>query len=144
MRKSLFVFAFLMVLTTSCFYVESEIYPTDIVSDYNPTITFSSNIDTINDLSVTDSLLFRYTVAIDTGTLYFSDLYLGNLQLMRSDTTSDSIWILPDYVAENGDYDLTLVSYFKSFSGSLADIMNAEFLSADTSWSINILKEEIK
>ncbi len=144
MRKPGIVFIFLIILTASCFYTETDRYPTDIISEYNPKITFSSNIDTIKDITVTDSLLFSYKVAIDTGSLYFSDVYLGNLHLVRSDTTSDSLWIYPGYVNNNGDYELTLVSYFKSYSESLADIMNAEFLAADTSWSINIIREEVK
>jgi len=141
MKKPVLVFIIISLFTSSCYYVENERYSVEITSDYKPSISLSSNLDTLDSISVTDSLLFKYSVEIDTGSLYFSDVYIGNMQLFRSDSTTDSLHIYPYYVSVSGDYELTLVSYFKTYTGSLADLMDAEFLAADTSWIIHINRD---
>ncbi len=92
----------------------------------------------------TDSLLIKYEISIDTGRLYFADLYIGNYPLYRSVFETDSFWIAPDYVLIPGDYVLTLIAYYKSYSGSLADLMDAEFMVSDTNWTIKIYTDTIQ
>lgn len=126
----------ILVAFRSCYYVDSDVYRVDITPEITPRAIISSNLDTLDTIFVTDSLLFKYLVDIDTGQLYLADIYLGNFHLYRSDTIEDSIWIYRNFVPFHGDYDLTLVAYYRTLSGSLADILDAEFLASDTSWTL--------
>ncbi len=135
MRTGFIIFVLLLGFN-SCYYVDSERYGVDIVPEVTPQAHISSNLDGLDSILVTDSLLFSYSIEIDTGQLFLTDIYLGNSHIYRSDTISDSLWLYRDYVSFYGDYDLTLVAYYESYSGSLADIYEAEFLASDTSWTL--------
>jgi hypothetical protein len=133
---------FLLIAAKSCFYVDNNSYYVDIETDYFPTVLIASNFDTIDTITIVDSLLFKYEISIDTGTLFFADLFLDNLQLLRSDTIADSLWLYPGYINNRETYDITLRAYYRTYTGSLADIMNAEFFQADTSWTVQFFKNQ--
>ncbi|MCF8225601.1 MAG: hypothetical protein K9J30_06955 [Bacteroidales bacterium] len=137
MRKSLFVIL-LLFSVRSCFYVDTQEFETEIYLDFEPEVTISSNFDQLDNIRITDSIYFSYEIQIDTGKLYFSDLYLDNYLIYRSSSTADSIWIFPYYIEEDGDYDLTILAYYKSLTGSLADVLDAEPYVEDTTWVITI------
>lgn len=141
MKNIFAVFIFIFLFTSSCYYSDPSTYQVDIESDYNPFVEVVSNLGEYDSVPISDSLLFQYTITIDTGRLYFSDLYVGNLLINRSETLSDSFWIDPYYIKSPGDYQLTLLSYYKSYSERLADIYNAEFMVHDTAWTIKFYNE---
>jgi len=131
-----FVILLLLLSFRSCYYTDYENHIVDVIPEFTPQIQISSNLDGLNSILVSDSLLFRYSIEIDTGQLLLADVYLGNSLLYRSDTIADSLWVYMDYVNFYGDYDLTLRAYYQSFSGSLADIIGVEFLVADSIWTL--------
>ena len=131
-----FIILFLLLSFRSCYYTDYDSYRVDVVPEFTPQIKISSNLDGLDSILVTDSLLFRYSIEIDTGQLFLADIYIGNSHVFRSDTISDSLWIYKDYVSLYGDYYLTLRAYYQSYSGSLADILGAEFLVADSIWTL--------
>lgn len=131
-----FIILLLLLSFKSCYYTDYDSYRVDVVPEFTPKVQISSNLDGLNSILVTDSLLFRYSIEIDTGQLLLADVYLGNSLLYRSDTIVDSLWLYLDYVSFYGDYDLTLRAYYESFSGSLADIIGTEFLVADSVWTL--------
>ncbi len=135
-----FILLLLLLSFRSCYYVDSELYVVDVDPEFTPQVQISSNLDGLDSIPVTDSLLFSYSIEIDTGQLFVADIYIGNAHLYRSDTISDSIWIYKNYVNSSGDHDLTLIAYYKSFTGSLADIFDAEFLAADTSYTLTFIE----
>lgn len=141
MRRILPLFLFLMLFTGSCYYMDTETYRVEVESTYNPFVQITSNLDDVDSIFVADSFLFKYEIEIDTGRLFFADLFIGNYQIYRSDTLRDSLWIYPYYIEMDGDYVLTLAAYYKSYSESLADRLNAEFFIADTSWIFSIRRE---
>jgi hypothetical protein len=126
----------LLLSFKSCFYTDYERHSVDVVPEITPKVQISSNLDGLDSIIVTDSLLFSYSIAIDTGKLFLADVYLGSSLVHRSDTISDSLWFYKDYITIGGDYDLTLRAYYQSYSGSLADILGAEFLILDSMWTI--------
>jgi hypothetical protein len=126
----------LLLSFKSCYYTDYESYIVDVVPEITPKVEISSNLDGLDSIVVTDSLLFSYSIEIDTGQLLLADVYLGNALVHRSDTISDSLWFYKDYISFYGDHDLTLRAYYKSYSGSLADIIGSEFLIADSIWTI--------
>lgn len=131
-----FIILLLLISFRSCYYTDYDSYRVDVVPEFTPQVQISSNLDGLNSILVTDSLLFRYSIEIDTGQLFLADVYLGNSLLYRSDTIVDSLWLYRDYVSFYGDYDLTLRAYYQSFSGSLADIIGTEFLVVDSIWTL--------
>ena len=124
----------------SCYYLDSDVHMVDIKPEITPRAIISSNLDALDTIFVADSLLFKYLVDIDTGQLFLADVYLSNYLLYRSDTIQDSIWIYRDYIQFQGEYELKLVAYYQSLSGSLADIIGAEFMVSDTSWTLTFGK----
>jgi hypothetical protein len=141
MKKAVFITFILLLAARSCFYVDDSQYWVDIDAGYTSRVTITSSFDTIDSIMIVDSLLFKYEISIDTGEVYFADLYLNNLLIFRSDTVADSLWFYPDYFRTETTYDITLVAYYTKRTGSLADIMDADFLVADTSWTIRFLSE---
>jgi len=116
--------------------MDSSLYEVEVTYPEPPDIIIRSNLDSMDDLTFSDSLLFKYEVEIDTGTFYLADIYIDNTLIYRSDTIRDSIWIVPTANAAEGAYQLDLRAYAKTFSGSLADQLDAESFFADSSWVI--------
>lgn len=139
--KKIIVYTLLVLVVTSCFYTDGEQFESTIVSDYKPDVSFSSNLPPLDSLERLDSLFFSFDVTIDTGRLYYADLFFNNTWIFRTDTTIDSLWILPQDQLSNGLYDLTLVATYKSYTRSLADLLDAEPRYADTTWQIIIYSE---
>jgi|GEM_PF-2529815 len=136
MKKAVFILCILLFAARSCFYVDDSQYRVEIDPDFDPVVTFTSSFDAIDSIRIVDSVLFKYEISIDTGTLYYADLYLANLHLFRSDTLADSLWLYPYYINDGELYDITIIAYFKKYTGSLADILDAEPYIADTSWRV--------
>ena len=135
MRTGFFIIL-LLISFKSCYYTDSESHVVWVDPPFTPQALISSNLDGLDSIPVADSLLFIYSIEIDSGQLFLADVYLGNVRLFGSDEISDSIWIYKDYVSFEGDYELTLIAYYESLSGTLADIIDAEFLASDTSWTL--------
>lgn len=140
MKKSVLIIFILLLAARSCYYVDDSRHWVEI-EDYEPVVTFTSNFDTIDNIRIVDSLLFKYEINIDSGALYLADLYLNNMQLFRSDTVVDSLWIYPQYINDAETYYIHIVAYCRKFTGSLADILDADFLIADTSWTVRFFKD---
>jgi len=141
MKNIFTVFLLIFLFSSSCYYSDPSTYEVEIVSDYNPSVEVLSNLGIHDSVAILDSLLFEYMISIDTGRLYFADLYIGNLLIYRSESLSDSIWIDPYYITVPGDYTLTMLAYYKSYSESLADLYNAEFIVYDTAWTLKFYNE---
>lgn len=141
MARTGFIILLLVFTVHSCIYTDNSSYFEEIEPDYNPTVRITSNFDTIDSITIVDSLLFRYEISIDTGTLYFADLFLENQQLFRSDTLVDSLWFYPEYIYDGETYDITLRAYYRSYTGSLADAFNAEFLLTDSVWTVQFFTD---
>lgn len=131
----------LLLAAKSCFYTDDSRY--DVVIDHSvePSVVITSNFDTIDSIRIVDSLMFRYEISMDTGMLYYADVFLGNLQLFRSDTLVDSLWLYPGYINDGETYDIVVSAYYKKMTGSLADIINAEFYITDSIWPVTFFKE---
>ena len=141
MSRTGFTILLLMFTVNSCFYTDNSSYYAEIEPDYNPKVSITSNFDTIDSITIVDSLLFRYEISIDTGTLFFADLFLDNQQLLRSDTVADSLWFYPDYISSGETYDITLRAYYRTYTGSLADALDAEFFLSDTVWTVQFFTD---
>ncbi|MFC2080154.1 hypothetical protein ACFLRQ_01630 [Bacteroidota bacterium] len=144
MKKLSHILILVLFTTNSCYYSDLDTHEVEIQNNaYSPSISIKTNLDTMENIIFSDSLFFRYEIEIDTGRLYVSDLYLDNIQFFRSDTVVDSLFIIPGSLFYDGNYELTMLAYYKTYSGSLADILDAEFFIKDTSWIITIKRDDI-
>ena len=141
MKKLSIILILFILALSSCYYMDLNPNNVEVISSYSPTVNITSNLDQVDTIRLIDSLFFSYTIDIDTGKLFFADLYLGSYQLLRSGAVADSFWM---YFTNNnppGEYELILSAYYKTYSGSLADKYNSEFFVADTSWVLNLEPE---
>lgn len=138
MIRSVPLILLFLLLGRSCFYTDLSNYEVEIQGEYVPQISFASNLSGKDSVLIGDSIFFRYEILLDSGEYFFTDLYFDNQIIFRSDSLVDSLWIKPYYFADPGESILTLACFLKSYSGSLADIMNAEFLVADSAWAIKV------
>mgnify|MGYP006284746063 CR=1 FL=1 len=117
-------------------------YEVEITPEIVPQVTIETNMDELDSLVISDSTIFSYTISVDTGMLYFSELYVDKTIFSSSDTAVSNVWLHPGLVDTTGDHTITLLAYYKSLTGSLADNLNAEFRVADTAWTLPFLKSE--
>jgi hypothetical protein len=144
MKKNWLILLLLLLISGSCYFTDLSTYEVDIISTYEPTVGVESNLREYDSISFIDSTLLEFNIHIDTGALYFADLYLGTVPIFRTDTINSELWLTPFEVANPGDYILTLLTYYKSYSGSLADVFDAEFMIYDTSWNLTIFIDSIQ
>ncbi|MDA3823265.1 MAG: hypothetical protein PF450_11750 [Bacteroidales bacterium] len=141
MKKHSLIFLLFLLITNSCYYLDTESNRVDIILSYNPEVSIISTLDGIDSIRNSDSIYFRYEIDIDTGKFFYSDLILDNILIARFDSIIDSLWIPAYYIMEESIHNLTMVARYKTYSGSLADLMNTEYYIADTTWSFIIFSE---
>ncbi len=127
--KTLFipVLGSILALLFACTYSESDIFHVDPVPGDPPEIWVTTNLDTVDDPTVSDSLEIVYDVDIVNGKFYQIEAYVMNSMVFNSDTTHGSFWITPSFVIEPGMDTLAMYFFFSTNSNSLADIVDLEF-----------------
>ncbi len=140
------VAAMVMLAVAGCTYTDQEIYYVEPVPSDSAVIAVTTNLDTIEQVVITDSLMFRYRAEIEGGELYFAEASIGSLILYQLATdydpdtvtgpyiTTDSFWIRSDIAPDTNLYSLQFSLYYSSNTNSLADqvgieadILNLEF-----------------
>lgn len=129
MKKKLFIAIALGMMTwgQSCIYSESGIYLVEPVPGDPPSIEASSNLDTIADPVLVDSLEVIYSAGVENGLFYGLETYYLNDLVYNSDTTSGSFWLKPATFQLSGVDTLYLYFFFSTNSNSLADILELEY-----------------
>ena len=146
MRACISIFLILAMFLASCSYTNSEIYYAYPVPYDSATVVLSTNLDTIDPVIVSDSLLFKYRTEIENGELYFTSASIGSAIIYQyaadydPDTIigpyvlRDSFWIWSDRATDTALYTLLFTVYYSSNTNSLsdelgyeADILNQEF-----------------
>lgn len=124
-------------MISACTYSESGIYYVDPVPGDPPLITVTTNLDTIPDPTVVDSLEVRYDVLLENGEFYQVEAYMQQELLFFSDTISGSFWISHDFVDETVTDSLFLYFFYSTNSNSLADIVDLEWNMKTLGYAIN-------
>ncbi len=146
MRACISIFLILAMFLAACSYSSSEIYYANPVPGDTATVMLSTNLDTIDTVVISDSLLFKYRAEIENGELYFTSASIGTTTLYQYATDydpdtvigpyvlTDSFWIWSDPATDTGLYSLLFTLYYSSNTNSLgdqlgveADILNLEF-----------------
>lgn len=144
MIKKLTVLALTCLLCSSCYYSSNESFFVDVNTDVLPEIDIKTNLDVTDTINHRDSIFFKYEVLIDTGNIYFSQLFFNEEFIFYSEEMADSLWINLNDTLSAGTYDLSMEVIYKSSTGSLADRIDAEYLLKDASWQIVFGKEVLQ
>src|SRR6056297_3259277 len=121
----------------SCYYNDMEVYEVDITPSNTLPISITSNLTGNDSITINDSLFFEYNIDYDTGRVYYANLFIDDYLIFQSDSISNSLWINPSDFNPIGLFELNMVVYYKTYSGSLADKLNAEPMALDTTWQID-------
>jgi hypothetical protein len=125
-KQLIFLMAAWVLLASACVYTESGIYEVDPVPGEPPVISVTTNLDTLMDPVVTDTLEIAYEVLIENGEFYLAEAYIVNQQVYYADTTKGSFLLYRNMVYEPTTDTLYFNFYYSTNSNSLADIFNLE------------------
>ena len=125
---SIFFAALLLSGLPACFYSDLEVYYVEPIPGDPPLLSVSTNLDTLYNPPVNDSLEVIYQVEIAGGELYY--VYAGAVSTLvfESDNTYGSFWIKPSLADTSGVDTLYMEFYYSSNSNSLADKAGYEAL----------------
>ncbi len=135
-ERHIHILAGFLMLCNACIYTDNEIFYVEPIPDAPPVIDVSTNLDTISDPTVEDSLLVVYDISIQNGELYFVDAWLPGRSVYESDTTHGSFWLYPHDALTPGIDTLYLDIYYSSNTNSLADIAGYEALEVNLKYGI--------
>ena len=143
MKKiTILILAGLVALMSACVYTESGTYYVDPVPGEPPSFQASTNLDTIPDPIVIDSLEVFYDVEIENGEFYQVEAYSFDEIVYLSDTIHGSFWIIHDSLYRTGIDTLSLFFFYSTNSNSLADIVGAEYNVLELEYPILYGEEE--
>ena len=139
MKNRIFVLIVLGIvcLINGCIYSDDGIYRVDPVADDPPLVLASTNLDSIENPVVIDSLEVVYDISIQNGELYILDVTLGNQFLYESDTTQGSFWIYASDSEIPGIDTLRMNIYYSSNTNSLGDILAVEARDLNLNYAID-------
>ncbi len=127
----------IVCLINGCIYSDEGAYYVDPVADDPPIVLASTNLDSIENPVVTDSLEVVYDISIQNGELYFLDVILGNKPFYDSDTAQGSFWIYASDSELPGIDTLRMDIYYSSNTNSLGDILRIEARELDLKYAID-------
>lgn len=137
-RVIISLFAGLLLLAMACTYTNSEFYYATPIPGDSASINVSTNLDTVDPISIKDSLLFKYRAEINNGKLYLANASISSYTLYQfypeydPDTLMapyvlvDSFWIWSDLASDTGVYPMLLEFYYSSNTNSLGDVLGLE------------------
>lgn len=141
---SILLAALFISVLPSCFYSDSELYKVEPVPGDPPVISVSTNLDTLINPAVNDSLEVVYNVEIEGGELYYINAVVAGTQVFESDSINGSFWIPHNAGVIPSVDTLYMDFYYSSNTNSLADITGYEARILDLKFAVffNLLDTE--
>lgn len=128
MKKiAIIIIAGIVAVIGACVYSESGTHYVDPVPGEPPSFQASTNLDTIPNPNVPDSLEVFYDAVIENGAFYQVEAYSFDELEYVSDSIHGSFWISYDSLYRSGMDTLSLFFFYSTNSNSLADIIRAEY-----------------
>ena len=91
------------------------------MADDPPIVSVLSNLDTLINPRVNDSLLVSYEVAVENGEFYLMEAMVSEGIVHSSDTAYGSFWVYPSQSDETDLDTLFMEFYHSSNTNTLAD-----------------------
>jgi len=130
MRKfiPIFLAALLLAGLPACFYNDAEMYNVEPVPSDQPVRSVITNLDTLSNPQVNDSLEVIYQVELSGGEFYYVYADVASSTVFESDSTYGSFWITSDMADSLGVDTLYMEFFYSSNSNSMADKLGYEAL----------------
>ena len=113
-------------ILSSCIYSDFGEYYFEPVPGDPADATATTNLDSLGNIILTDSLEVTYEIEIENGEFYQIEARLSEFLIYLSDTTHGGFWIHTTMWEEVGVDTLRLNIYYSSNSNSLGDIVGVE------------------
>lgn len=139
MRKYISIFFATLLLSglPACFYSDSNTYYVEPIQGDPPLVSVTTNLDTLYNPPVNDSLEVSYLVEIEGGEFYYIYADLAHTSVYESDSSYGSFWINSILADSSGIDTLYLELYYSSNSNSLADKVGYEALTDTMKYAID-------
>jgi hypothetical protein len=139
MRKHIYIFLTGLFLAgiPSCIFTDSETYYVDPIPGDLPQILVSTNLDTLYNPPVKDSLQVSYLVNISGGDFYYVYADIVNKTIFESDSMEGTFWITGSMAESAGVDTLYMEFYYASNSNSLGDKTGFEALSEILTFAVD-------
>jgi hypothetical protein len=141
---SIFFTALLLSGLPACYYSDSNIYYVDPVAGDPPLLSVFTNLDTLYNPPVNDSLEVIYQVEIEDGEFYNVYADVGSTAVFESDSSEGSFWISPVLADSSGVDTLYMEFYYSSNSNSLVDKLGYEAFVDYLNFAIDFNLEGVK
>ena len=120
--------ALLLAGLPACFYNDAEMYNVEPVPSDPPVRSVITNLDTLYNPQVNDSLEVIYQVEVSGGEFYKVYADVASSTVFESDSTYGSFWITSDMADSLGVDTLYMEFFYSSNSNSMADKLGYEVL----------------
>jgi len=146
MRKNISIIFTVLLLSglPACFYSDSNTYYVEPVAGDPPLLSVVTNLDSLYNPPVNDSLEVVYQVEIEDAEFYYVYADVGNTTIFESDSSDGSFWISPVLADSSGVDTLYMEFYYSSNSNSLGDILGYEALTETMKYAIDFNLEGAK
>jgi len=134
---SIFFAALLLSGLPACFYSDSEVYYVEPIPGDPPLLSVSTNLDTLYNPPVNDSLEVIYQVEIAGGELYYVYAEVASSPVFESNSTHGSFWINPGMADYLGVDTLLMEFYYSTNSNSFSDRIGYEAQVDTLKYAIN-------
>ena len=104
-----------------CFFTDTSVYQTEPVAGDPPSLTVSTNLDTLVDPPVNDSLEVIYGIEVSGGKFYYMFADVGENPVFESDSSRGAFWIRSSLATTAGVDTLMLEIYYSTNTNTLAD-----------------------
>jgi hypothetical protein len=143
MNKLLYYFTLLsLLLPAACYYVDKDVYEVEPVAGDPAVVSVASNLDTLNNPPVGDSLEVFYSVTVENGEFYFMDALLSGETFYTTDSIEGSFYVYPSQSI--GLDSLYMDFYHSSNTNTLADKTGYEARVTSRSYAIDFGGEALK
>lgn len=136
-RKLIILLLGILSLISACTYSDYGSHFVEPIPDDPPIVSVTTNLDTIVEPVVSDSLEVIYDIELENGELYYVDAKVGNYLVYDSDTTHGSFWLYPSDVQLPGIDTLYMQVYYSTNTNSLADALGLEAFDIKLSYGLD-------
>jgi len=142
MRKAILVLiSFTALVLSACSFTDTEFYIADPVADDPPVVSVLSNLDTLFNPKVNDSLQVIYEVSVVNGNFYFMEALVSAWTVHSSDSAYGSFWVYPSQSHETDLDTLYMDFYHSTNTNTLADRISYEASTTRQVYIIDFSKE---
>lgn len=123
---SIFFTVLLFLGLRACFYSDSSLYEVEPIPGDPAILSVSTNLDTLQNPPVNDSLEVIFQAVVEGGEYYYVYADVVNTTIFESDSSYGTFWINPALADSSGVDTLYMEFYYSSNTNSLADKVNYE------------------